>query len=44
MGDKRPEQLKMDFRFWSQAAVMKLIEREFGIKLHVRSVGKYLGR
>ena len=42
--DKRPEQLKMDFALWSRAAVMQLIEREFGIKLHVRSVGKYLAR
>jgi transposase len=42
--DKRPEQLKMDFALWSRAAVMQLIEREHGIKLHVRSVGKYLAR
>ncbi len=42
--DKRPEQLKADFALWSRAAVMQLIEREYGIKLHVRSVGKYLAR
>lgn len=42
--DKRPEQLKMDFALWSRAAVMQLIERECDIKLHVRSVGKYLTR
>ena len=42
--DKRPEQLKMDFALWSRPAVMQLIEREYGIKLHVRSVGKYLTR
>ena len=42
--DKRPEQLKMDFFLWSRAAVGQLIEQEFGIKLHVRSVGKYLTR
>ena len=42
--DHRPEQLKMDFALWSRAAVMQLIEREYGIKLHVRSVGKYLAR
>lgn len=42
--DKRPEQLKMDFALWSRAAVMQLIERECGVKLHVRSVGKYLAR
>lgn len=42
--DKRPEQLKMDFFLWSRAAVGQLIEQEYGIKLHVRSVGKYLAR
>lgn len=42
--DQRPEQLKMDSALWSRAAVMQLIEREYGIKLHVRSVGKYLAR
>ena len=42
--DKRPEQLKMDFFLWSRAAVGHLIEQEYGIKLHVRSIGKYLER
>jgi transposase len=42
--DKRPEQLKMEFALWSRAAVGQLIEQECGIKLHVRSVGKYLAR
>jgi len=42
--DKRPEQLKMEFALWSRAAVMQLIEQECGVKLHVRSVGKYLAR
>ena len=42
--DSRPEQLKMDFALWSRAAVMLLIEQKYGIKLHVRSVGKYLAR
>jgi transposase len=42
--DKRPEQLKMDFCLWSRAAVMQLIEQEFGIALPVRTVGKYLKR
>ncbi len=42
--DKRPEQLKMEFALWSRAAVMQLIERECGVTLHVRSVGKYLAR
>jgi len=42
--DQRPEQLKMDFFLWSRSAVGRLIEQEYGIKLHVRSVGKYLKR
>ena len=42
--DQRPEQLKMDFHLWSRAAVGQLIEQEFGIKLQVRSIGKYLTR
>lgn len=42
--DKRPEQLKMDFALWSRAAVGQLIEREYGLKLQVRTVGKYLAR
>jgi len=42
--DKRPEQLKMDFCLWSRAAVGQLIEQEYGIKLQVRSIGKYLAR
>lgn len=42
--DKRPEQLKMDFCLWSRTAVGQLIEQEFGIRLQVRSIGKYLAR
>ena len=42
--DKRPEQLKMEFALWSRVAVMELIERECQVRLHVRSVGKYLAR
>lgn len=42
--DTRPEQLKMDFHLWSQVAVGQLIEQEFGIKLQVRSIDKYLTR
>ena len=42
--DRRPEQLKMEFALWSRTAVQQLIKREYRIKLHVRSVGKYLRR
>ncbi len=34
----------MDFFLWSRAAVGHLIEQEYGIELHVRSIGKYLAR
>jgi len=44
ISDKRPEQLKLDFTLWTRAAVMLLIEREYGIRLPVRSVGEYLKR
>jgi len=42
--DKRPEQLKLDFYLWSRSAVAHLIEQECGLKLSVRTVGKYLKR
>ena len=32
----------MDFSLWSRAAVGQRIEKAFGIKLQVRSIGKYL--
>jgi hypothetical protein len=38
--DKRPEQLKMNFCWWSRAVVMQLIEQAYGLKLPVRTVGK----
>lgn len=44
INEKRPEQLKLDFALWGRAAVGELIEREFGVKLSVRTVGDYLGR
>lgn len=34
----------MDFALWNRAAVTQLIDQEYGIKLHVHSVGRYLAR
>jgi transposase len=42
--EKRPEQVKIDFALWTRAAGMLLIERECGVKMGVRGVGKYLER
>ena len=42
--DKRPEQLKMEFALWTRGVVMHYIEREFGVKLSIRTVGQYLRR
>lgn len=42
--EKRPEQLKLDFALWSRGAVLELIEREFGLRLGLRTVGDYLKR
>jgi transposase len=42
--DHCPDQLKMPFMLWTREAVSMLIERKFGIKLAVRSVGTYLKR
>jgi transposase len=42
--EKLPEQLKTDFALWTRDAVMLLIERECGVKMIVRTVGKLLKR
>lgn len=44
ISNQGPRQLTLDFAQWSRAAVQQLIEREYGVVLHVRSVGKYLAR
>ncbi len=40
----RPEQLKLTFALWSRAAVLLLVEQEFGIELPIRTMGEYLKR
>lgn len=42
--DKTPEQLKMPFALWTRPAVQELIERTYGVKMPIRTVGDYLWR
>jgi transposase len=44
IADKTPDQLKMTYALWTRAAVAELIEARFGIRLQVRTMGKYLAR
>lgn len=40
--DRQPEQLKLPFYLWTREAVGLLIERRFGVRLSVWTVGRYL--
>lgn len=40
--DHCPDQLKLPFALWTREAVGDLIERKFGLRLAVRTVGSYL--
>lgn len=42
--EKRPEELKMEFGWWNQAAVLQLIERKCSCKISLRTVENYLKR
>jgi transposase len=42
--DRCPDQVKMPYALWTRAAVQELIERKFGIRVSVWSVGRYLRR
>ena len=42
--DKTPDQLKLPYALWTRAAVAQLIEERIGVKLAVRTIGKYLAR
>ena len=44
IADKTPDQLKMPYALWTRAAVAQLIEQRFGLRLQVRTMGKYLAR
>jgi len=42
--DRTPDQLKMDYALWTRQAVGELIEARTGVRMQVRTVGKYLKR
>jgi transposase len=42
--DKTPDQLQMPCAVWTRAAVAQIIERPFGIRMAVRTMGLYLAR
>jgi len=42
--DRHPEQLKLPFSLWTREGVGQLIEKRFGIRLSVWTVGRYLSR
>jgi transposase len=42
--DRTPDQLKMSYALWTRQAVSELIEARTGVRLQVRTVGKYLKR
>ena len=42
--DRHPEQLKLPFYLWTRGAVVELIERRFGLRLSIWTVGRYLAR
>jgi transposase len=44
IADKTPDQLKMPYALRTHAAEAQLIEQRFGVRLQVRTMGKYLAR
>lgn len=42
--DKTPDQLRMPFALWTRAAIGALIQRRFGVRMPVRTIGHYLKR
>jgi len=40
--DHHPDQLKLPFYLWTRGAVARLIQKRFGLKLSVWTVGRYL--
>lgn len=44
LAEKTPDQLQLAFALWTRRAVCELMEREFGIRMPVRTCGEYLRR
>jgi transposase len=42
--DRYPDQMKLPFYLWTREAVAELIEKKFGIRLSIWTVGRYLAR
>jgi transposase len=42
--DREPEQLKLPFALWTREAVRSLIRRQFGVRVSLSTVGRYLAR
>ena len=42
--DRCPDQLKLPFALWTREAVQRLIRKECGIAMPIRTVGEYLKR
>ena len=42
--DSLPDQLKLPFYLWTRAAVVTLIQRQYGIAVSLTTVGRYLNR
>lgn len=42
--DKMPDQMKLPYALWTRKAVKELIERTYGVKLAIRTMGDYLNK
>jgi transposase len=42
--ERCPDQVQMPYALWTRAAVQEFLERKFGIRVSVWSVGRYLKR
>jgi transposase len=42
--DKTPDQYKLPYALWTRQAVAEMVEKRYGVRLPVRTMGKYLAR